>query len=425
MIALIERAAEGCWTTERHAWLLEVTEALLCVPLRLPEHRWERNLAITHGRSHAFRPLLDRLQTAPDAWTDDQLRRIWGLARWFADVADPATLDDCSEHDETREHRSARIPRRLGLHVVDLMHRRGVATDADVLDELVGPRTLSPSWRELAWTSGLTRQYEWQPRYSDEVRALALKARDRVVEIELGRGEAPTRATRAVNALTHTGGLSVCLRALSALRRDAFQRGYAWHDWSRRATFSEMVRATVPGEGETPEAFAALAKELGLSRERLLQLATYAPQWSAHVEVALRRPGLADAVWWVHAHTKDQQWTVTRRSATCGATRSAAARSSATRTSRRAPSTSDGSRMCARRSVRRASRRCSPRRSTRRVDRGTSGPSSSPARSMAGRRSRNCARPSSIAATRIRCARSGCARSRPAAPPPICASATT
>ncbi len=311
VIALIERAAEGCWTTERHAWLLEVTEALLCVPLRLPEHRWERNLAITHGRSHAFRPLLDRLQTAPDAWTDDQLRRIWGLARWFADVADPATLDDCSEHDETREHRSARIPRRLGLHVVDLMHRRGVATDADVLDELVGPRTLSPSWRELAWTSGLTRQYEWQPRYSDEVRALALKARDRVVEIELGRGEAPTRATRAVNALTHTGGLSVCLRALSALRRDAFQRGYAWHDWSRRATFSEMVRATVPGEGETPEAFAALAKELGLSRERLLQLATYAPQWSAHVEVALRRPGLADAVWWVHAHTKDQQWTVT------------------------------------------------------------------------------------------------------------------
>lgn len=309
--ALVERAVENSWTTERHDWLLDATEALLCVPLEATDGRWDRSIAITHGRILALRAALDRLAAAPDAWTDEQLRRFWGLARWFADVADPATLADCSEHDETREHRSARIPRRLGLPVVDLMHRQGIATDADVLDEFIGPRTLSPSWRELSWASGLARDDERQPRISDGVRALAHRARDRIVEIELGRGEAPTRATRAVNQLSHTGGLSVCLGALSALRRDAFQRGYAWHDWSRRATFSEMVRATVPGEGEAPEEFAARAAELGLSRDRLLQLATYAPQWAGHVEVALRRPGLADAVWWVHAHTKDEQWTVT------------------------------------------------------------------------------------------------------------------
>jgi hypothetical protein len=36
----------------------------------------------------------------------------------------------------------------------------------------------------------------------------------------------------------------------------------------------------------------------------------YAPQWAALVEETLGWTGLADAVWWFHAHTKDEQWSV-------------------------------------------------------------------------------------------------------------------
>lgn len=39
-------------------------------------------------------------------------------------------------------------------------------------------------------------------------------------------------------------------------------------------------------------------------------MAVFAPQWAALVEEALRWPGLADAVSWFHAHTKDEQWSV-------------------------------------------------------------------------------------------------------------------
>src|SRR5207253_2513590 len=48
----------------------------------------------------------------------------------------------------------------------------------------------------------------------------------------------------------------------------------------------------------------------GLSDRRLIEIAFYAPQWAAHVERALGWPEFAEAVWWIHAHTKDTQWTV-------------------------------------------------------------------------------------------------------------------
>ena len=45
---------------------------------------------------------------------------------------------------------------------------------------------------------------------------------------------------------------------------------------------------------------------------RLLDLAVYAPQWAGFVEHALKWPDLEEAVWWIHAHTKDDQWSVNR-----------------------------------------------------------------------------------------------------------------
>jgi hypothetical protein len=34
------------------------------------------------------------------------------------------------------------------------------------------------------------------------------------------------------------------------------------------------------------------------------------PHWATHVEAAVGWAGLASAVWWLHAHTKDRGWTV-------------------------------------------------------------------------------------------------------------------
>ena len=51
-------------------------------------------------------------------------------------------------------------------------------------------------------------------------------------------------------------------------------------------------------------------KAAGLSDDRLVELAVYAPQWADFVEQALGWPMLTEAVWWIHAHTKGMDWTV-------------------------------------------------------------------------------------------------------------------
>jgi Family of unknown function (DUF5724)/Domain of unknown function (DUF4132) len=43
---------------------------------------------------------------------------------------------------------------------------------------------------------------------------------------------------------------------------------------------------------------------------RLIDLAVYAPQWARYVEEATGISGLTDAAYWLHAHTKDSQWSV-------------------------------------------------------------------------------------------------------------------
>ena len=134
--------------------------------------------------------------------------------------------------------------------------------------------------------------------------------RERIIAIELARGEAPTQAAEAVRALSHSGGLDVLVGALVALGRERLVRGWSTDGEGRASVFSHMIATSHPRDGDTPERFAAAVREAKIGDRRLRELACYAPQWAAHVEATLGVPGLADAVWWLHAHTKDDRWTV-------------------------------------------------------------------------------------------------------------------
>lgn len=298
-------------TSDARDLLLDVTEAILTVPLESPdpsvvgEH--VVRMAMSHGRAPRLREALDRLERTHGAWSDDQLARLWRLMRWVVD-ADPPTLADCFEHDHTRERRSARITHRPDLTSVLILHARGVMRDADLIDHLIGPRDLMPNWSQLDELVG--RWYPWLVRRepAPTTLAVATRARDRLVEVELTRGEAPTRATAPVLSVSNTGGMEVFLTAARALGRQSLQRGASAHPWTFVPTMSHLVRASSPRDGETPERFAELARDHDLPRTRLIELACYAPQWAAHIEAALGAPGFADGVWWVYAHTNDDQW---------------------------------------------------------------------------------------------------------------------
>ena len=66
----------------------------------------------------------------------------------------------------------------------------------------------------------------------------------------------------------------------------------------------------VPIETETPQDFAQAVKAANIPTQRLVEVAMYAPQWVNHIEHSLGWKGFAEAVWWFHAHTKDNAWQV-------------------------------------------------------------------------------------------------------------------
>jgi hypothetical protein len=140
--------------------------------------------------------------------------------------------------------------------------------------------------------------------------AAAMAVRDRLIDIELTRGERPSPATDAAADIRHAGGAQTLMRLITALGKDKLHRsGSSYHhEPTRPASLSRLISVTAPGEGDTRETFSELYKKHGINPARLLEIAIYAPQWARHAEHALNMPGLEDAAWWIHAHTKQSDY---------------------------------------------------------------------------------------------------------------------
>lgn len=184
---------------------------------------------------------------------------------------------------------------------------RGVATRGDVLDALLAPRSVRAFHRHtLSQVSGL-RPEPWAT--VEALRSAVDEVRAAVVATETTRGDLPTDLTPVARDLRSTYGAEVLVRCLAALGARPFSRGYVWSD-SREGTLSHLVRVSQPLPTDTADALGRLLRDAKVRERRLVETAVYAPQWARLLEQHLDRPGLESAVWWVHAHTKDQDWTV-------------------------------------------------------------------------------------------------------------------
>ena len=136
---------------------------------------------------------------------------------------------------------------------------------------------------------------------------------DRILEIELARGENETVVTPAALAMRYSGGLSVLMNVLQTIGREPkLERTYIWgsRGQSKSHVFSQLLRSTRPSKDDTPQRIASAVKTANSSEHLLLAVAFYAPQWARFVEEAFRLAAFEEAVWWFHAHTKDSNWYV-------------------------------------------------------------------------------------------------------------------
>ena len=214
----------------------------------------------------------------PERWTADHELRLWRLLHW-QDEPVPGV---------------ARF--RPSLELLLSAYAAGAANDADVLDQVL----ISGDFSDLQTLTSLK-----PPRQVNEVpslNALIARCRERILEIELARGEMPTAASEPAQHIASLFGLDTLLRLLTAIGTRSFARS-AYGGQGRLDVLTHLVRVTHPLPDDTPEVFAARTKKAGLTTERLLQLAFLAPQWLEHIEHTLGWVGLREGVWWFLAHT--------------------------------------------------------------------------------------------------------------------------
>jgi hypothetical protein len=183
----------------------------------------------------------------------------------------------------------------------------GLAGEADFLDLLIGTGSYQ-GWHAPLRVTSVRNPPKGLVEHPQLVE-LVDRCRRRVVEVETQRGDRETAASELALQLRWTGGLDTLARAIPALGKTHFARRFGWtaSGASRQDTLSHLVVRSVPRAEDTPEAFAAWARESNINDARLIELAVYAPQWAGHVNAILGWPGLEDAVWWIQAHTKDDR----------------------------------------------------------------------------------------------------------------------
>lgn len=255
-------------------------------------------------------------QVMPRQWNADLERRWWGLARWIDEPGvTPARLR-ADDLPEMARYMAAQLDLddqqpgywRFRPPIEDLLEActAGVATPGDRIDHLLGPR-VGRDYGALSYltsrpTAGLLGSLP-------ELAADVERCRDRVLEIELTRGDSPTAASDAARSLRALTGATWFVRLLAAFGKDSFHRGWSYGQ-GRSEVLSWLLQVSRPAAEDTVESVTALVRQHQVKPQRLLEAAVYAPQWARLIEGVLAEPGLSEAVWWIHAHTKEQGWSV-------------------------------------------------------------------------------------------------------------------
>lgn len=135
------------------------------------------------------------------------------------------------------------------------------------------------------------------------------RAIQRIVEIELKRGDSDTPVSRLAQQIVRYEGMKHMVQCLLGLGgKDALARSYyyAWGETTKKGMLSHLLKSCHPAEGDDASLLRQLLQGQRVTEQRLIDAAMYAPQWIAIIEAYLGWEGLSSACWYFHAHVNDR-----------------------------------------------------------------------------------------------------------------------
>ncbi len=160
---------------------------------------------------------------------------------------------------------------------------------------------------EKSWRSKETKKYYEEFPFLKEI---IEKAKARILEIELKRGDTETSVTHLASSLQSVYGIDYFIEILTALGKDKLNRGYYYYSSgsSKKDVLSSLLYACYPLKRETQEEFNEKITKAKFTEKRLIEVALYARQWLPFIAKHIGWKGFESAVWWLDAHTNQYSY---------------------------------------------------------------------------------------------------------------------
>lgn len=133
------------------------------------------------------------------------------------------------------------------------------------------------------------------------------KVVDRIVSIELKRGDMTTEVSHLASHIYKCTGTKFFVDILIGAEKDSYVRGYNFvdEDSTKKQIFSHLLKHCYPADGEDEDTLRDLLAKRKVTDKQLIDAAMYSPQWIDIVEKYLNWPGLKSAIWYFHAHINE------------------------------------------------------------------------------------------------------------------------
>lgn len=128
---------------------------------------------------------------------------------------------------------------------------------------------------------------------------------ERILDIELKRGDSETPVSSLAYEIRCVSGIDRLLQILQALGKDKpVTRGY-YANLNKREILSSLLQASSPAPSDSPEELKRKAKVAGVTDEQLAEAAMYSPKWLEITEEAIGWKGLTSGAYYFMAHTAE------------------------------------------------------------------------------------------------------------------------
>ncbi|HLO98560.1 MAG TPA: DUF5724 domain-containing protein, partial [Fimbriimonas sp.] len=281
-------------------------------PLKFERGSW-RSEEVSWRTAPLFECLAKQLPSALERSTEpiskEEWRRIFALYKYIDEPGGLESRLKANDHferskgdlssdfawmsfDDAVRMRLKLYPREpIPIQVLMGAFEAGVCSEVDLYDQLI--------FHVAAATSG-------EQKTGPVTQSAILKFVDHVIAIESGRGDAPAPTTPVVKQVYGLVSLNSIKLLLS--KSTDLSRATAFRESGKEQCFAVLLRNATPPTSDNRADYVKELRALKLKPKLLLQLGMLAPQLGNVIEEILQMDGLEDAIWWMHAHTKDNEW---------------------------------------------------------------------------------------------------------------------